>query len=151
MTSINTKNVLDKEFSRGEIRQSQKDTKIKETTDVHIQTKGEGNVVVKRKDNISMNMVGRLESNSKEFWRSEEGDPFRFDVDRKEVISGLDMNVIGMKIGEKRKLIIPPHEAYGANGVRDKIPPNSQIILEVELVSINEQSLELIKKQAVHH
>ena len=61
--------------------------------------------------------------------------PFQFTVGGRQVIAGWDQGVLGMKVGEKRKLVISPELGYGANPV-GPIPANSTLIFEVELLAI---------------
>ncbi|MEN9582196.1 MAG: hypothetical protein RL641_150 [Candidatus Parcubacteria bacterium] len=61
--------------------------------------------------------------------------PFVFTVGSGNVIQGWDLGVLGMKVGEKRKLTIAPELAYGSED-KGIIPPNSTLIFEVELVAI---------------
>jgi len=62
--------------------------------------------------------------------------PFTFTLGQGQVIPGWDQGVDGMKVGERRRLSIPSALAYGAKGVGNVIPPNSPLLFEVELISV---------------
>ncbi len=82
---------------------------------------------------VSVNYRGTLE-NGKEFDSSYERGPFTFPLGSGRVIKGWDEGVEGMKVGGKRKLVIPPDLGYGSRGAGRVIPPNSTLIFEVELL-----------------
>ena len=64
------------------------------------------------------------------------GQPFDFQLGTGQVIQGWDRGVKGMKVGGKRTLTIPPELGYGARGAGGVIPPNAELIFDVELLGV---------------
>jgi FKBP-type peptidyl-prolyl cis-trans isomerase FkpA len=95
--------------------------------------------VAKEGDGVRVHYTGWL-TNGKKFDSSVDAHrPFTFVLGNGEVIKGWDEGVAGMKVGGKRQLHIPPDLGYGENGSPDgTIPPNSPLIFDVQLLSIQE-------------
>ena len=92
-------------------------------------------------DAVAMNYTGRLEDGTvfdsnidPNFGHT---DPLEFTLGAGQMIPGFEKQVLGMKIGEKKTLTIPPEEAYGEMGRPPVIPPNATLIFDVELLAIN--------------
>jgi FKBP-type peptidyl-prolyl cis-trans isomerase len=88
-------------------------------------------------DRVTVHYRGTL-ANGKQFDASyDRGEPLKFQLGVGQVIKGWDQGVAGMKEGGKRRLTIPPHLGYGAQGAGGVIPPNATLIFEVELLKVN--------------
>jgi peptidylprolyl isomerase len=109
---------------------------IKELT-AQILQPGSGDQKVQPGDTITVHYTGTLVDGTKFDSSVDRGQPFQLIIGVGQVISGWDQGLIGMQVGEKRKLFIPANLAYGERGAGSVIPPNSPLIFEVELLSID--------------
>ena len=86
-------------------------------------------------DKVKVHYTGTL-MNGTQFDSSVGKAPFEFELGKGGVIKGWDQGVPGMKIGGKRKLVIPSDLAYGENGSPPTIPPNAPLKFDIELLEI---------------
>ena len=93
---------------------------------------------IKNGQQATVQYVGVLFKNGKEFDTSwgKGKQPFAFTIGSGQVISGWDQGVLGMKVGERRRLTIPADLAYGAQGSPPKIGPNEPLIFDIDLKKI---------------
>src|SRR5918997_3837380 len=86
---------------------------------------------------VSVHYVGVAHSTGEEFDASyNRGTPLQFRLGVGQVISGWDTGVQGMKVGGRRRLVIPPHLAYGDRGAGGVIKPGETLIFVVDLVDV---------------
>ena len=87
-----------------------------------------------------IHFTGWIDNNGKrgdKFFNSrDEGKPVAFKTGTDMVIEGWNIGVVGMKIGGRRRLMVPSELGYGAAGVADIIPPNTDLIYDIELIEI---------------
>ncbi len=86
---------------------------------------------------VKVHYTGTLKSDGSKFDSSvDRGEPFEFNLGGGQVIKGWDEGVVGMKVGGKRKLVIPAALAYGEQSPSPKIPANSDLVFEIELLGV---------------
>ena len=99
---------------------------------------------VKPGDKITVHYTGVLLDGTKFDSSVDRGEPFSLTIGVGQVIQGWDQGIIGMKVGEQRRIFIPSEFAYGEQGAGNIIGPNADLIFDVELISIDneEENLE---------
>ena len=104
---------------------------------VTVLTPGSGPAAQKG-DHVRVHYVGTLVDGSQfDSSRTPNRGPFKFVLGQGHVIKGWEAGVLGMQVGEVRRLVIPPDMAYGDRGHPPVIPPGSTLIFEVELLGID--------------
>ena len=87
---------------------------------------------------VEVHYVGVAWKTGKQFDASwDRLDTFKFGLGKGQVIRGWDEGVAGMKVGGRRKLVIPPDMAYGARGAGGAIGPNETLVFVVDLVGVS--------------
>ncbi len=99
--------------------------------------KAGGGTTAKAGDRVTVHYVGTLTDGKKFDSSRDRGQPFKFVIGVGQVIAGWDEGVMSMKVGGRRKLIIPANLGYGARGAGGVIPPNAELHFDVELLGVD--------------
>ncbi len=88
-------------------------------------------------DTVEVHYIGTLPDGTEFDNSNKRGESFSFTIGENRVIQGWEQGVVGMKVGGKRILVIPPDLAYGDRGI-GPIPPKATLVFAIELLSIKE-------------
>jgi FKBP-type peptidyl-prolyl cis-trans isomerase len=91
--------------------------------------------VAKTGDKVSVHYVGTLLDGTKFASSRDSNQPLMFTVGQRGIVKGMNQGVLGMRVGETRRIVVPPSLAYGQR-TSPTIPPNSTLTYEVELLGI---------------
>jgi len=128
------------EQAKDEVKENPKPKTVETKSGLKYEDQKVGTGATAKKGNtVSVHYTGWLAKNKKKFDSSHDRNrPFTFSLGAGKVIKGWDEGVAGMKVGGKRKLMIPAKLGYGADGAGDDIPPNADLVFEVELLKVEE-------------
>jgi FKBP-type peptidyl-prolyl cis-trans isomerase len=122
----------DESINQSTMTETEKNAKV----DIQVILEGKGKEA-KNGDKLKMHYTGFLTDQTKFDSSIDKGRPFEFVLGSGSVIKGWDIGVLGMKVGEKRRLTIPYELGYGVHGYPPVIPAKATLIFDIELIAIN--------------
>jgi FK506-binding protein 1 len=102
---------------------------------IEIFAAGDGINYPKTGHTVSVHYTGYLPDGRRFDSSRDRGKPFKFKLGSEQVIPGLDLGVSQLSIGERAKISIPPHLAYGERGFPGLIPPSTELTFDLELLT----------------
>ena len=127
-------------------------SKITLSADLEIKNNIDGyGVEILNHSKIKVHYIGTLEDGTKFDSSYDRGEPFSFQIGLRQVIEGWETGIIGMKVGGKRTLIIPPELGYGERGAGELIPPNSTLIFDIEIIDAQPPSYNIITTDEIQN
>ena len=127
-------------------------SKITLSADLEIKNNLEGDgVEILNHSKIKVHYIGTLEDGTKFDSSYDRGEPFSFQIGLRQVIEGWETGIIGMKVGGKRTLIIPPELGYGKRGAGELIPPNSTLIFDIEIIDAQPPAYNIITTDQIQN
>ena len=103
--------------------------------EIEVMQEGHGDVV-KHGQRVTVRYEGRLTDDTVFDTSRSKGRPFGFTIGAGQVIEGWEQGVIGMKVGEIRRLTIPANLGYGGSGAGGVIPPDATLVFDIELLTV---------------
>ncbi|HVR99260.1 MAG TPA: FKBP-type peptidyl-prolyl cis-trans isomerase [Thermoanaerobaculia bacterium] len=91
---------------------------------------------------VDVHYTGWLTNGTKFESSRDANQPLTFRVGAGDVLKGWDEGVVGMKVGGKRRLVLPPELGYGKQGAGSVVPPNATLVFEFELLAVRNPSQE---------
>lgn len=104
---------------------------------VEIYVAGDGINYPKPGQTVAVHYTGYLPDGKRFDSSRDRAKPFKFKIGAEQVIAGLDLGISQLSVGERAKLTIPAHLAYGEKGFPGLIPSNSALIFDMELLDIS--------------
>ena len=120
-------------------------SKITLSADLEIKNNIDGyGVEILNHSKIKVHYIGTLEDGTKFDSSYDRGEPFSFQIGLRQVIEGWEQGLLGMKVGGKRTIFIPSELGYGERGAGDLIPPNANLIFDVEIIDVQLPNYKLV-------
>ena len=111
---------------------------------------GKGEKIINH-SKVQVHYIGKLENGTNFDSSYDRAEPLSFQIGIRQVIEGWEKGLLGMQIGGKRTLIIPPELAYGKRGAGDLIPPNATLIFNVEIIDVKPPGYKIIKSNEIEN